>query len=75
MDKVVHNVVELGSVKHFVFECEFLLIDLIDFLDEVWLPAEKLDCLNVVKALVDVEAALLALAALLFTDFLLSLAS
>ena len=52
-----------------VLNCHFLLEDFVDFFDKIGLPAEQLDGLDIVEALIDIEASLLFLAALLFTNF------
>lgn len=56
-----------------VLNCHFLLEDFVDFFDKIGLPAEQLDGLDIVEALIDIEASLLFLAALLFTNLRLCL--
>ena len=60
------EIVDLVAELLLILNLKLLLEDLVNFLDEVGLPAEQLDSLDIVKALIDVETALLPLASLLF---------
>ena len=67
------EIVDLVAELLLILNLKLLLEDLVNFLDEVGLPAEQLDGLNIVEALIDVETALLSLATLLFANVRLGL--
>ena len=67
------EIVDLVAELLLILNLKLLLKDLVNFLDEVGLPAEQLDGLNIVEALIDVETALLSLATLLFANVRLGL--
>ena len=73
VDHVTKHVVEFGAVEHSVLKSKFFVVNLVNLLDKVLLPAEKLDCLDVVERLVDIEIALLSLSSLLLADIFLGL--
>ena len=72
-EQVVEECVYLSVHHLFVLDLELLLADGVDFDEEVWLPAEELDCLDVVEALVYEGTALFHTSLLLLSKFSLAL--
>ena len=57
----------------FVLNLEFLLENIINFLNKVRLPSEKLDSLDIIEALINVETSLLFFSTLFLANVRLSL--
>ena len=58
-----------------IFDFELLLKHCVNFIKKIRLPAKKLHCLDIVEAFINVETALLSLAARRFINLLLRLSS
>jgi len=68
IDDALKDVIKFLPKLLLIFERHLFLENFVDFVDEVGLPAEELDRLDVVEALIDVKAALFLLAILLLSN-------
>ena len=71
---MLNDIINFSSILLSVLDIKLFLVNIADLFEEIRLPAEKLDSLDIVETFIDVEVALLRFAALFLTNLALGLA-